>query len=132
VEVTEHYKQTCDVPQAGPRGAPSSQANGPCISLAAVLAASEHDAAPATEARVAAVEAREGLPLVLLLRDGSVDAPLGLYVHSRWLPLCAGPRPLVTGAALLLDSLLHMLKTEARVLLACLALPSCLRYEGSG
>ncbi len=122
MEVTEHHKHACGVPQAGPRGVPSSQANGRCVSLAAVLAASEHDAAPATEARVAAVEAREGWPLVLLLRDGSVDAPLGLYVHSRWLPLCAGPRPLVAGAALLLDGLLRELSAEvsgeARVLLA--------------
>ena len=107
VEVTEHRKRACVVPQAGPRGAPSSQANSRCSSLAAVLAASEHDAPPATEARVAAVEAREGWPLLLLQRDGSVDTPLGLYVHSRWLPLCAGPRPLVAGAALLLDGLLR-------------------------
>ena len=54
---------------------------------------------PTTEARVAAVEAASGRATMLALQDASVHVPLGMYLHSRWVPLSHGPRALLTGSA---------------------------------
>ena len=67
--------------------------------LAAEEPAREPVALPATEARVAAVEGAGGRAALLALQDASVNAPLGMYLHSRWLgPLSRGSRPVLTGA----------------------------------
>lgn len=34
---------------------------------------------------------------LLALHDASVHAPVGMYLHSRWVPLSRGARPLLTG-----------------------------------
>ena len=43
------------------------------------------------------MEVAGGRTTLLALRDAIVHAPLGMYLHSRWVPLSRGPRPLLTG-----------------------------------
>ena len=43
------------------------------------------------------MEGAGGRTTLLALQDASVHAPLGMYLHSRWVPLSRGPRPLLTG-----------------------------------
>ena len=86
-------------PQAAPDSRAASPADRRVSSVAAVLAASKQSILPALEARVTAVEAKEdGRPHMLALQDQSVDTPLGMFVHTRWMPLCCGPCPVVSGA----------------------------------
>lgn len=43
------------------------------------------------------MEVAGGRTTLLALQDASVHAPLGMYLHLRWVPLSRGPRPLLTG-----------------------------------
>ncbi len=88
----------CYLLQAALQGPASSEASdGQRASLAQILASRERSTAPAVEARITAMETKDGRPHVLKLQDHSVDTSLGMYIHSRWIPLCSGARPLLTG-----------------------------------
>ncbi|KAK9839320.1 hypothetical protein WJX81_007746 [Elliptochloris bilobata] len=87
--------------QATTQSQASPQAEGRLASLAEVLAAGGDTAAPSVEARITTVEAANGRPIVLALQDASVDTPLGMYLHSRWAPLCQMSCPLLAAGTTL-------------------------------
>ena len=58
------------------------------------------------------MEGAGGRTTLLALQDASVHAPLGMYLHSRWVPLSRGPRPLLTG-----DTCVENLSDRVRSLL---------------